>query len=55
MKSFREYLRESENKEINEAMKLDYVTVIQFLVENLKDPRSPDSREVLKYIGKNLK
>ena len=44
-----------ENDNINESKDLNYGYVIQFIVENLKDPKSKEAQDVLAYLGKNLK
>ena len=46
---------EGENDNINESNDLNYGSVIQFIVENLKDSKSKEARDVLAYLGKNLK
>ena len=57
MKTFREYLAEAkvEKEVINESKDLNYGSVIQFIVQNLKDPKSKEAQDVLAYLGKNLK
>lgn len=62
MKSFREYLAEAkvekeepEVDDVNESKDLNYGSVIQFIVQNLKDPKSKEAQDVLAYLGKNLK
>lgn len=44
-----------ENDNINESKDLNYGYVIQFIVENLKDPKSKEAQDVIVYLGKNLK
>lgn len=44
-----------ENDNINESKDLNYGSVIQFIVQNLKDPKSKEAQDVLAYLGKNLK
>lgn len=44
-----------EDGDINESKDLNYGSVIQFIVQNLKDPKSKESLDVLSYLGKNLK
>ena len=44
-----------ENDNINESKVLNYGYVIQFIVENLKDPKSKEAQDALAYLGKNLK
>lgn len=46
---------ESEADDVNESKDLNYGSVIQFIVQNLKDPKSKEAKDVLSYLGKNLK
>lgn len=57
MKTFREYLNERrlDENNVNESKDLNYGSVIQFIVQNLKDPKSKEAQAVLSYLGKNLK
>lgn len=46
---------EPEAGDVNESKDLNYGSVIQFIVQNLKDPKSKEAQDVLAYLGKNLK
>jgi len=46
---------EPEADDVNESTDLNYGSVIQFIVQNLKDPKSKEAQAVLSYLGKNLK
>ena len=42
------------NEDLDEVT-LNYGTVIEFIVNNLKNPSSKESKDVINYLGKNLK
>ena len=46
---------EPEADDVNESEGLNYGSVIGCIVQNLKDPKSKEAKDVISYLGKNLK